>query len=38
MVTILRKSKKKKAYVLFNNVSMWEDSQRFLEIWEKRSQ
>lgn len=36
LVTILRRSKKKKAYVLFNNIYMWEDSQRFLEIWEKR--
>lgn len=36
LVTVLRKSKKKKAYVLFNNVYMWEDSQRFLAIWEKR--
>jgi len=37
LVTILRKSKKKRAYVLFNNVYMWEDAQRFLEIWEKRT-
>ncbi|MBN2025564.1 MAG: DUF72 domain-containing protein [Actinobacteria bacterium] len=37
LVTILRKSKKKKAYVLFNNVYMWDDAQRFLEIWEKRT-
>jgi len=37
LVTMLRKSKKKKAYVLFNNIYMWEDSQRFLEIWEKRN-
>jgi uncharacterized protein YecE (DUF72 family) len=37
LVTILRKSKKKKAYVLFNNVFMWDDAQRFLEIWEKRT-
>lgn len=37
LATILRKSKKKKAYVLFNNVFMWEDAQRFLEIWEKRT-
>ncbi|MDY6795183.1 MAG: DUF72 domain-containing protein [Actinomycetota bacterium] len=36
LVTILRKSKKKKAYVLFNNIYMWEDSQRLMEIWEKR--
>ena len=36
LVTILRKSKKKKAYVLFNNIYMWEDAQRFLDIWEKR--
>jgi len=36
LVTILHKSKKKKAYVLFNNIYMWEDAQRFLEIWEKR--
>ncbi|MFW6113869.1 MAG: DUF72 domain-containing protein, partial [Actinomycetota bacterium] len=37
LATILRKSKKKKAYVLFNNVYMWEDSQRLAEIWEKRN-
>ena len=37
LVTILRKSKKKRAYVLFNNICMWEDSQRFMEIWEKRN-
>lgn len=37
LISILRKSKKKKAYVLFNNVYMWEDSQRFLEYWEKRA-
>jgi uncharacterized protein YecE (DUF72 family) len=36
VVTMLRKSKKKKAYVLFNNIYMWEDAQRFLEIWRKR--
>jgi uncharacterized protein YecE (DUF72 family) len=33
---MLRKSKKKRAYVLFNNIYMWDDAQRFLEIWEKR--
>lgn len=37
LVTILKKSKKKKAYVLFNNLYMWEDSQRFTDIWEKRN-
>ena len=37
LVTVLRKSKKKKAYVLFNNINMWEDSQRFMELWEKRT-
>lgn len=37
LVTILKKSKKKKAYVLFNNIYMWEDSQRFLQLWEKRN-
>ncbi len=36
LASMLRKSKKKKAYILFNNVFMWEDSQRFLEIWKKR--
>lgn len=36
VVTMLHKSKKKKAYVLFNNIHMWEDAQRFLQIWEKR--
>jgi uncharacterized protein YecE (DUF72 family) len=37
IVTLLRKSKKKRAYVLFNNIYMWEDARRFLEIWEKRN-
>jgi uncharacterized protein YecE (DUF72 family) len=37
LVTVLKKSKKKKAYVLFNNIYMWEDAQRFKEIWEKRN-
>jgi uncharacterized protein YecE (DUF72 family) len=37
LVTMLHKSKKKRAYILFNNVYMWEDSLRFLEIWKKRS-
>jgi len=37
LVTMLKKSKKKKAYVLFNNIYMWEDSQRFREMWEKRT-
>lgn len=32
--SILRKSKKKKAYVLFNNVHMWEDALRFKALWE----
>lgn len=36
LVGMLRRSRKKKAYVLFNNVHMWEDSQRFLELWERR--
>ncbi|NPV59382.1 MAG: DUF72 domain-containing protein [Actinobacteria bacterium] len=37
LVTMLRKSKKKRAYVLFNNIYMWEDAQRLLEIWRKRA-
>ncbi len=37
LVTILKKSKKKRAYILFNNIYMWEDAQRFLEIWRKRN-
>lgn len=37
LASMLHRSKKKKAYVLFNNVFMWEDSQRFLELWNKRA-
>ena len=35
-VSMLRKSKKKKAYVLFNNIHMWDDALRFLALWEER--
>ncbi len=35
-ISILRKSKKKKAYVLFNNIHMWEDALRFQALWEER--
>ncbi len=37
LVTMLRRSKKKRAYVLFNNVNMWEDAQRLQEIWRRRA-
>ncbi|MBC7229717.1 MAG: DUF72 domain-containing protein [Actinobacteria bacterium] len=37
LVTMLRRSKKKRAYVLFNNINMWEDAQRLLELWRRRS-
>jgi uncharacterized protein YecE (DUF72 family) len=36
LASMLRRSKKKKGYVLFNNVYMWEDAHRFIEIWEKK--
>lgn len=36
LASILNKSKKKKAYVFFNNVFMWEDAQRFLDLWNRR--
>lgn len=35
-ITILRKSKKKKAYILFNNIHMWDDALHFQALWEER--
>ncbi len=34
LVNILSKSKKEKAYVLFNNIYMWDDASRFQDLWE----
>jgi uncharacterized protein YecE (DUF72 family) len=35
LISFLRKSRKQKAYILFNNINMWEDALRLQALWEK---